>query len=360
MAIISEIPGIEVTIMAGNHVAREYNDPDPEPRNPNWRGPKTVLKYIKSRDGAAISINVRVTNKYDWDGTPAITFAFYIDGTWVRGAICRQVELAYGSWETEVTHRVLSNEYVSAGFFDQSFLFGDIEEVEGNSREVIVKDRKRARKMGTIDVKVYRAVEKGKKSIFRPISVQTDDSDDRTIKMSKEALRDRDLTHGVEFTPAIRTTKPTYVSTKRVAKDTGPLAMFRFVYRSEVYLKDEGIMPSRIIPAQRPRALAPSPESRFGETFQQDEASHQGEARESASHNDDGQDGRRAPAVKKEVKKEIKKEIKKEVKQEIKQEAKGIKREVKKEEDDGASAGPSRAAKRVKTQSKVVIDLEDD
>ncbi|KAH9901743.1 hypothetical protein F4778DRAFT_124358 [Xylariomycetidae sp. FL2044] len=66
--------------------------------------------------------------------------------------------------------------------------------------------------------------------------------------MSKEALRDRDLTHGVEFTPAIRTTKPTYVSTKRVVKDIGPLAMFRFVYRSKVYLKDEGIMPGCIMP----------------------------------------------------------------------------------------------------------------
>jgi hypothetical protein len=97
MAILSSLPGIQVTVCVGGQDAPEHDDNDMEP-NPE---PNLVSSYIEAETMMEFSIKLIVQDPFDLF-YPTLGFQIYVDGVKVREPLLRRVifEKANGYWES--------------------------------------------------------------------------------------------------------------------------------------------------------------------------------------------------------------------------------------------------------------------
>ncbi|KAI1388880.1 uncharacterized protein F4822DRAFT_261210 [Hypoxylon trugodes] len=231
MAIIAEIPGVEVTVRIAGEVAEEHDGPKATDRKIKESVLKTCNMFIECRDNTPFAIHLKVDNDYRWGRkNHSLNIATYIDGQWAKGHYCRQWDVHRGPWECDVSYRIVRNE--RGELEQQSFQFASIAASGGLDFDQYQRDLKKVQQMGTIEVKIYRVIE--------------DDSDDANshskvpgvgitgTTISKKALDGKTVSHGTRYanvTPATR--KPRYVGCTTLPEDDGPIATFRFLYRSK-------------------------------------------------------------------------------------------------------------------------------
>ncbi|KAI1344071.1 hypothetical protein F5Y15DRAFT_426590 [Xylariaceae sp. FL0016] len=252
MAIICSVPGVEVTIRIAGKTAIEYGDPAD---TGTYGGlPHSSSKFIECLDGQQFTVHLRVTKDYEWGyKNHSLNFALLIDGQWVKGELCRAHYTRFESWDRDITNRVVpKGDTVSAtGFISQTFKFSTVSHIDDDDHERIASDTEKAKKFGSIEIKVYRTIESESESVFMPPSERP-----KAFQLAEQSLKGKSLSHATNFSASHPVTQPSYVQCSNLQEDNGPLAMYRFQYRSRESLMQEGVLsrPHTFVPVPGPLA----------------------------------------------------------------------------------------------------------
>ncbi|KAK7921155.1 hypothetical protein PG985_009177 [Apiospora marii] len=236
MAIIDGVSAIEVTIWVGGRPAFEYADPD-HSNEAGGHGPKMSSKFIQCRNGEEFKIHVRVNSTYDHQQPVphTLNLAAYIDGQWIRGELCRENNLKNGHFRVDIKERVARTR--DGTVVKQAFKFAGV-----TTR--------------VIELRVFRVEELGSSNF----SNGTDTT--RLAEVAEKSLKGRAISHGTQFSddqtsPPGAVNVPRYRDVKRLSTDAGPLAIYRFAYRSR-----EGLYQEAIITQEQNEALKQAEDAR--------------------------------------------------------------------------------------------------
>ncbi|KAK6955945.1 hypothetical protein Daesc_003592 [Daldinia eschscholtzii] len=254
MAILSEHPGLEVTVRVNGLTATEYDcSYDLESHvGEDFDEDTLCVKYIESSDDTMYYISLKVTQDYPWGYKDHCLHAVvFIDGQWVKAEYCHDINTDSGDWERYVNYRVTEDS--RDNFVKQYFRFAPITAVEGDEQRY-QEDRLRAQDIGIINVRIYRAIETGAidniPSHRRPVGAD--------LELSSEAAQEYGITHGTRYSePVQMLSTPSYGDCIHLPEDNGPIAEFYFVYRSREALISQGLMPRD--PDSTPEYSSPSP-----------------------------------------------------------------------------------------------------
>ncbi|KAI2470387.1 hypothetical protein F4781DRAFT_390782 [Annulohypoxylon bovei var. microspora] len=241
MAIIEGRPGIGVTVVVAGRDATEYNDPDALEHQPNEAAScLTSTKYIECIDGANFSVNYHVSEYHNWGYRGhSLRFDLKVDGILVFSRITEKHHLIDGHTIAKIYEKESYNRETRQ-WSGQKFKFSAITTVDDVKKDRVEGDMKIAKDLGIIEVKVYRCINKGDcgpsnhghnaiKSIGR--------------ELSEKALKGKAISHGTSFSSPNIIKTPRFVDATLLAEDNGPIAVFRFHYRSRDALKREMIIP---------------------------------------------------------------------------------------------------------------------
>ncbi|KAK8107794.1 uncharacterized protein PG998_009807, partial [Apiospora kogelbergensis] len=239
MAIIDGIPGIEVTIWVNGRPAFEYADPDHH--QVGQAAPKVSSKFIESRGGATFTIHIRVDRNYNHrqPSPHTLNLAAYIDGQWICGELCREAHLNNGIYRIDIKDRTTQGRDGTVAM--QAFKFAEVATVDDASDLRLEIERNKVQDLGVIALQVFRVHELGHSS-FKPINEGSG-----LTEVAEKSLKGRAISHATQFgdverTPAGGTHAPRFRNVKRLACDDGPVAIYRFSYRSREGLVHEGII----------------------------------------------------------------------------------------------------------------------
>ncbi|KAK8034030.1 hypothetical protein PG993_009025 [Apiospora rasikravindrae] len=252
MAILEEIPGLEVTVQIDGYNVREYTDPYDANRS---RGacPKAV-KYIESKTGANFA--VCLLKEHDFQHlSHHIAFRVHVDSV-EAGFFHEPNNFDYREWGVKVDGGSWKNE---RGVTSYKFRFADFSILpnEDFSLEEIEDHKNEASRIGTIKVSVYDMQD----AIFVEEDGHQDRGRSRNSSTADEALQrqdhfaekavkgDRALHHSVDFghrrerlTPHIQYRGGLVRRSVWADPQKRPFAEFEFRYRSMEGLMQEAIV----------------------------------------------------------------------------------------------------------------------
>ncbi|XDG01518.1 hypothetical protein ABKA04_001133 [Annulohypoxylon sp. FPYF3050] len=245
MAILEELPGLRVVVSVAGRDAIEYDDPDASEQSPGAADCPTSSKYIECVDGANFSVKYFITNDYRWDyESNALDLDLTVDGTRIRGVILNKDR---GATECETKNKE-SYDQEKQQWQGQKLKFSAVTTVDDVSKDRIKNDMKIAKNLGTIVVKVYRCFNQG---VCIPKHDRHKVAQAAGYELSEKTLKGKAISHGTSFSAPETIHAPRFVNAKHL--DKGPIAVFRFHYRSRDALKREMIIPRSPSPSADPR-----------------------------------------------------------------------------------------------------------
>ncbi|KAK8857293.1 hypothetical protein PGQ11_013205 [Apiospora arundinis] len=256
MAILNEVPGLEVTIQMDGYNVREYTDPY-DKRDNNRHRPRDicprVVKYIESKTGASFAVCFLKDPDFK-QLSHHIAFRVHVDSV-EAGFFHEPNNFTYREWGVKVDGGSWKSQ---SGITSYKFRFGDFDVLPNDefSLEEIETHKKEASKIGTIKISVY--------DMEEPIFVEAggggsrgrngnvDNILTRQDYFAEKAVKgDRALTHSVDFGDRREKSTSRYdpsrydgLVKKSVWADPKkrPFAEFEFRYRSLEGLKQEAIV----------------------------------------------------------------------------------------------------------------------
>ncbi|KAI1115092.1 hypothetical protein F5Y14DRAFT_460911 [Nemania sp. NC0429] len=205
MAILEEVPGMEVTIQIDGQNVTEYDGPQASDSvSQDDSGCPVVSKYIESIGDAEFTIKLTIDGKlYYKRGCKVMDHLVFhpkIDGRWVRSAV--------------------------------------MSIVDDRNAARIQKDIKATKDLGIIQIEVERHIYRGE----LPPS-QDADSTTTTLEVAEKALKGKAISHSTSVGKREPGESLRLMNTRRIPADNGPIAVFRFLYRSREDLKQELVIP---------------------------------------------------------------------------------------------------------------------
>ncbi|KAI0112058.1 hypothetical protein GGR51DRAFT_54338 [Nemania sp. FL0031] len=226
MAIIQGLPGVEVTVFTNGRTAREYDDLSGLGERDHCQ--QVATKYIECKDNELFRIHLKVTDEYPWGlKNYFLNFAVAIDGIWARGELCWQKDTEEQDWEKNISYRVVKTPEDPARYVYQEFVFPKIIKFDDATDEQHASGVDMMERLGTIQVKVYRAIPQGSGLVTVPVGEHSKD-----FIVSQEVAKCKTLSHRIKFTHTHPAPKPNYAKCSKLSEDRGPIAIFRFKYRS--------------------------------------------------------------------------------------------------------------------------------
>ncbi|KAI0834851.1 hypothetical protein F5Y06DRAFT_278071 [Hypoxylon sp. FL0890] len=248
MAILEDVPGISFKIQVAGHDAIEYDDPNEEESTAPTRYPIST-KYIECIDGAEFGIKALITRDHDWGyKNHSLTLRIYVDGEHVRGCVVREEDLLGGSmakvFEGREAYCTRTNRWVL-----QRCQFSAISTVDDSKKDRVERDVKVAKNLGLIEIRVSRCIYLGNVAgIHRPSLIKT-----KELELAEKSLKGRAMSHGTSFSRTEHIRPVNYCDTRVLDEDHGPIAVFRFYYRSRDALKREMVIPRTPSPSPVPK-----------------------------------------------------------------------------------------------------------
>ncbi|KAH6656587.1 hypothetical protein BKA67DRAFT_159856 [Truncatella angustata] len=236
-----DIPGVEVGVQINGANVQEYDAPDAGDEDENT---PTLTKYVECIDQALFGVMLQIHGDYDWDEMPhCLSLNLHVDGHFIMGKIFRKGDLlpviVKGREEPEpgtdnwLLHRLQ---------------FTSIKTVDDAKKDRVEKDIKLANNLGIIEVRVERGTDLGRSS-YKGAQVAN-----KKFELAEKSLKGKAVSHGTSLGAVQQTSKPNYIKFERLNEDDGPIAKFRFLYRSRDALKRELIIPRS--PTPPPPAFA--------------------------------------------------------------------------------------------------------
>ncbi|RYP67867.1 hypothetical protein DL769_005656 [Monosporascus sp. CRB-8-3] len=228
MAVLDDIPGIEVAVQINGWDVVEYDDPD---ASEHVRSCPTSSKYIESIDDTEFTIRYKASLGYNWEGCRdhVLRFRTFADGLKLSGKVLFKTDALHG--------RCIRNEGFSKydpetkERYKYNCKFCPISTVDDAGRERVIEDSRVAKKLGLIEVEVYRSTFSGSRKPGAS-SVATPHS----YELAEKSLKGKAISHGVSYTlgTVIKDKSRPRVTFRDFKEDGGPIAVFRFQYSPSV------------------------------------------------------------------------------------------------------------------------------
>ncbi|KAK4984033.1 hypothetical protein LTR66_008626 [Elasticomyces elasticus] len=278
MAILANLPGVEVAITVNGKRVKEYLAIDMQD------GPRTATRYIEASSNQKFAVKCRVLGGFEYKGD-CMSFETLVDGV---SASCSIISMR----NTEAGAATLTEKGVCEGNKLRRFKFSAIETVDpdGLPHDVDVASVK---SFGTIRVVVCHEKEV-------PHSGHQFDMEVKLPEMgmlSEKALKGQALSHSVSLAPAVKCkAQPTWFTEPVSDEEDHPAGVFEFCYRSLEALKTLSIIlrtPSPIPLEDRdPDTLSPEETRQLLKKIQEEKATWMRLKRE---HRNDERRARKKP-----------------------------------------------------------------
>ncbi|KAI1632447.1 hypothetical protein F4809DRAFT_653298 [Biscogniauxia mediterranea] len=251
MAILESVPGIEVQVLVRGQPLQEYGDnnsPDVTTRDP--MSSPVICKYIESTDNAEFAIFTKVPN-YTWGYRNHMLFvSIYIDGNWVSKKLIHPPVASIYHLDTQQVYGKTEFNASTKSSFLRRFKFAAVHTVDNVQNERIAQDIEHAKKLGTIEVKLYRVTEGGVPKVGLVDAVFPTSEHSGDFELAEKSLKGRAISHGTSYQTAQPIQTSEMVAVTKLPEDKGPMATYKFLYRSKEALRRELIVPRS--PARSP------------------------------------------------------------------------------------------------------------
>ncbi|KAI0181108.1 hypothetical protein GGR52DRAFT_522951 [Hypoxylon sp. FL1284] len=255
MAVLDDVPGIKVVVLVAGNEATEYEDPNHEEAEEHESIPTpTSSKYIECISNAEFSIKAYVTRGYEWGyRNHCLSASFYVDGKRLR----KHIHNADSGDRIHILGREVYDAATSQWLL-QKCKFSAISTVDDAKDERIKKDIQIAKNLGVIEVSFTRCIKQEGPLPHRPTASAIKGAD--KIELAEKSLKGRAMSHGTAFSTVKNPRIPKFTHTRSLEEDGGPIATFRFHYRSRDALKQEMVIPRSPSPSSTPLAEMPRAE----------------------------------------------------------------------------------------------------
>ncbi|KAI1101993.1 hypothetical protein F4804DRAFT_281533 [Jackrogersella minutella] len=245
MAVLQDVPGVEVTVEIAGRDAVEYDDPDAREQDSTK---PTSSKYIECIDGAKFGIKMVVTEGYEWGyKNHSLSARSYVDGNFIISRVISRKRLIDG--------RCVYTEKGNQSYCAQTrqwrlheCKFSAVTTIDDAKKDRVEKDLEISKNLGVIKVEFYRCINHGYKETDYAGYTKTSHKD-AGYELSEKSLKGKAISHGTSFSEPKHMRAPAFVRTVNLDEDNGPIAVFQFHYRSRDALKREMIIPRSPSPA---------------------------------------------------------------------------------------------------------------
>ncbi|KAI1428551.1 hypothetical protein F5Y12DRAFT_711187 [Xylaria sp. FL1777] len=236
MAVLDEVPGIEVSILVNGQKAIEYVDPHASKLDLDGHLKYPVVtKYIESIDDAEFSVKLAVDDDvYAWDEIKhGLAIKVEVDGSLIQHCL-----MTRDSEDHLIKGQNMYSEE-SQQWYCRTMKFSAISTVESRSSEGIKKDIEAVKNIGCIQISFERhiVVKKGVK-VAPTACIGTS-----ALEVSEKALKHNFVSHSISLNKKETAVHFTKIHTRMLLTDNGPFAVFRFIYRSKERLRNMLIIP---------------------------------------------------------------------------------------------------------------------
>ncbi|KAI6716965.1 hypothetical protein PZA11_004494 [Diplocarpon coronariae] len=257
MAILTAVPGMQVTIQTFNEDLQEYEDDGEWSQSRFTHIPegRRSQKFVECKTDAEFRIRLTLKHPFKMD-SQSLAFKVSVDGHGIAQATCTDswFTRSSGYYMELITARLdrISPTQISS----RALKFSSIKKVDDPDSTRVKKDAKALVGIGQIVVSVFRAEQR---DVYLPPLVNYGSANHRPpAEVAEKALKGQALSHGVAYGEQqilTRTSRETY----DLDGPNNPIGVFVFKYRSREDLKSELIIPRSPSPEPAP---APAPRAR--------------------------------------------------------------------------------------------------
>ncbi|TGO50406.1 hypothetical protein BCON_0184g00110 [Botryotinia convoluta] len=239
MVFLDKLPGLEFHFEVNGERVEEYDDDEEVETKPGpvgeYQSSRTVAKYIEAVTGATFSIKCPISSGFKMD-SPNLLIYVYVDGKYSEGRVVGPHNIGSticfdGPRIFHPGSRGSAERHTRA-----NYRFSELDISNDEARlSSLSKDKAEAEKVGTIEVKTWRAY-------AYTLSKSTSASRERdhrasSSKFHEKALKGQAKSHSVSFSPGKTISAQNYVDTTKLDGEDYPIAIFKFKYRSKESLK---------------------------------------------------------------------------------------------------------------------------
>lgn len=233
MAILTRIPGIDVSVHVNGQPAKEYHSPcrDDDHTLP-IPDPPSHECYIESKSGQTYTVEVTIAPGLKLPGERIPCIHLYVDGKYIEGAVSIHWDSSRSCHFSLIGPVMLSPNKVHR---TQKLTFSPVTTVEETVKAIIKRDARISADLGTIVVVVHTCTLSGES----PVHTTRNYKQEEKFTLAEKSMKGRELSHGTRFTegPVIQPPPRFIVSHEQV------FAQYTFRYRSRSALQNEMILP---------------------------------------------------------------------------------------------------------------------
>ncbi|KAI2610724.1 uncharacterized protein GGS25DRAFT_479531 [Hypoxylon fragiforme] len=239
MAVLNEVPGIEVTVAINNVQCVEYEDPDAAGKR---TARPTSSKFVESIDEAKFAIDYKVHHNYNWGHKGhSLQFNCWVDNKHIGGKLARSRDVTpFKPAGAQINGMIVFDDATNS-WGKQKLRFAAVKTVDVAISERVEEDLQVSRNIGVIKVEVRRCIE-GRRVPYMPGHRRILPQD--SFELAEKSLKGKAISHGATFSAIKRTRVRDMLQTWPFPGDNGPIAIFQFQYRSKKALQQELIIPS--------------------------------------------------------------------------------------------------------------------
>ncbi|KAI0408604.1 hypothetical protein F4802DRAFT_356268 [Xylaria palmicola] len=251
MAVLEALPGVEVTVRIAGADAVEYNNPySEEDQSLAESGTccPTTTKYIECIDDAEFAIKIAASHDYAWGyKNHSLAYRLSVDGNTIsrRAFSCPDEVIIDGKRAVCPKSRQWSK---------YTLKFSAVNTVDDPTSERLAQDSEVAKHLGLIKVDFRRIIRTADRNAREVIANHA-----QKFELAEKSIKGKAISHGTVFSPGEAISTPQHYMSEDLPEDTGPLAVFFFLYRSRDALQKQLIIPRDPLPSSRQSFLQLSP-----------------------------------------------------------------------------------------------------
>ncbi|KAG5983439.1 hypothetical protein E4U55_008149 [Claviceps digitariae] len=245
MAVLDQIPQIDVSVHINGRPAKEYPPPDQnDDHAPAHPHPDVHIHecYIESQSGQTYTVNVSVSPEFNNITIDAVLCRLSVDGCHINGVV---LENSKGLVRTRqyCFKGPYSRSATSKRVVNHKLTFSPVTTVEETSSTILKRDAKIVAALGMIVLEISTCKVKGYDSLQLHRRKEK-----KAFTIAEKSMKGKELSHGTTFTKGdVMTAVPRRVR----IHDEKPIAKYIFRYRSRSALQSEMILPHDL-PIQEP------------------------------------------------------------------------------------------------------------
>ncbi|KAF7863812.1 hypothetical protein EAF04_006777 [Stromatinia cepivora] len=236
MVVLDELPNLDVTIQMNGAKVQEYNDDEEVEVEPGRVGKhqalKTVSRYIEAIDGGEFSIKCYASRQFKMNA-PNLQIDVSVDGNPSESILFRPDQIGQPQVIEGPATFHPSSQNGPGRWTLRKFRFSKLDISNEESRlSSLNKDKAEAEKIGTIEVRIWRA------SAETPAAPHvTQQKTSSNNKFHEKALKGQAKSHNVSYSTEIPILTTNRVQVRRIDGYDYPVAIYKFKYRSKESLK---------------------------------------------------------------------------------------------------------------------------